>query len=175
MGAKSKGSATVKAEFLYLPIPSIIIEQRIRSAIDTDPDSCKALTRRKRIAPIVLRCLGFVICLPFLYACSLQYVDMHGARHVWGFTHTVVKEAREARSEVVAQQVSTIGVSMLSLPEHSGFSVGYTRNFSIQISSVVEGGEFSFSPEDPTNFQYQDLITLIGGWKNEQTEPEESD
>ncbi len=133
-----------------------------------------ALTNRKSIVATFLRCLGFIICLPFLSACSLQYVDMHGARHIWGLTHTVVKEAREARSEVVAQQVSTVGISILRLPEHSGFSVGYTRNFSIQIRSAVEGGELSFSPENPTDFQYQDLITLMGGWKNGRIEPEKA-
>lgn len=118
------------------------------------------------------RCFGLVVCLPFLSACALQYVDVHGARHIWGLTHTVVKETREARSEVVAQQVSAVGISILRLPEHSGFSVGYTRNFSIKISSAVEGGEISFSPDDPTDFQYQDLMTLMGGWKNVRTEPE---
>lgn len=123
---------------------------------------------------MLLRHFSLFICLPFLSACALQYVDVHGARHIWGLTHTVVKETREARSEVIAQQVSAVGISILRLPEHTGFSVGYTRNFSIKISSAVEGGEISFSPDDPTDYQYQDLMTLMGGWKNVQTEPKET-
>lgn len=119
------------------------------------------------------RCFGLVVCLSLLSACALQYVDEHGARHIWGLAHTVVKETREARSEVVAQQVSAIGISILRLPEYAGFSVGYTRNFSIHISSAIEGGEISFSPDDPTDFQYQNLMTLMGGWKNVQTEPKD--
>jgi hypothetical protein len=123
---------------------------------------------------LLLRLLSLIVCLPLLSACALQYVDANGARHIWGLTHTVVKETREARSEVVAQQVSAVGISILRLPENTGFSVGYTRNFSIKISSTVEGGEISFSPDDPTDYKYQDLMTLMGGWKNVQTETKEA-
>lgn len=101
-----------------------------------------------------------------LSGCSIQYMDQQGARHTWGLTHTTVREARRDHSEVVAQQVSTVGLAILRVPEQAGFSLGYTRNFSIQISSPVEGGEISFSPGDPTDFQYKDLRTWIGGWKN---------
>jgi len=104
--------------------------------------------------------LGIVVS-----ACSLQYVDAHGARHIWGLSHTVVREARGDRSEVVAQQISTIGAAVLLVPEHSGLSFGYTRNFSITISSADEAGEISFPPDNPTAFHFKDLRNIMGGLK----------
>lgn len=92
--------------------------------------------------------------------CSFQYIDRHGARHIWGLTHTVIREAREDRSEVVAQQVSTVGAAVLLVPEHSGVSLGYTRNFSIRISSRDEAGEISFSLDEPTSFAFKDFDTI---------------
>ncbi|MBW2739638.1 MAG: hypothetical protein JRE64_12500 [Deltaproteobacteria bacterium] len=106
------------------------------------------------------------LCM-LLSGCSIQYIDNHGARHIWGLTHTTIRETRRDHSEVVAQQVSTVGLAIIKVPEQTGFSLGYTRNFSIQISSTIEGGEISFSPENPTDFQYKDLRTWIGELENE--------
>ena len=122
----------------------------------------KNICALSRIRLTILILIFFIL----LSGCSIQYIDKQGARHIWGLTHTTIREARKDHSEVVAQQVSTIGVAILKLPEQTGFSLGYTRNFSIQISSSIEGGEISFSPDNPTDFQYKNLPTLIGEWKN---------
>jgi len=99
--------------------------------------------------------------------CSLQYVDDHGARHIVGLTHTIIKEARAARSDVVAQQVSTIGLSFLRLPEHSGVALGYAKNFSVQVNSADEAGELTFSASNPTDFTFAGMQKIMEGLTDE--------
>jgi len=93
----------------------------------------------------------------FLTGCAIQYRDGDGARHVVGFAHVVVREATTSRSQVVAQQVSTVGAAVLLLPEHSGIALGYTRNFSIQVSSPDEAGELSIPLSAPQRFGFKDF------------------
>ena len=102
-----------------------------------------------------------IIAIIIEVGCAVQYIDRDGVRHIWGLTHTTIREIRHDRSEVVAQQVAAIGVSVLLLPEHGGVSVGYTRNFSIRISSRDEGGEIIFPMSTPTNFAFKELTTII--------------
>ena len=115
--------------------------------------------------PIMKGFILLLVILSAIWSCSFQYVDEHGARHIMGLSHTVIKETRKDRSEVIAQQVSSVGIAVLAVPEHSGLSLGYTRNFSIHISSEEEGGQISFSFKNPTDVVYKDLTTLFGGDK----------
>ena len=66
-----------------------------------------------------------LIGLCFLHAgCSYQYVDEHGTRHVWGLVHTTHRDIPDARSDVIVQQVSTLGIAILRLPQERGLSIG---------------------------------------------------
>lgn len=125
-----------------------------------------ALARRHRTpryrSRLVSGSWSIPVCL-VIAGCSFQYIDKEGSRHVIGLSHTIMKEARADRSEVVAQEVLTIGMSVLKLPEHSGVSIGYTKNFTIQVSSMDEAGELSFSVPNPTVFRFSDFRNIKEG------------
>ena len=70
----------------------------------------------------ILRFRKIMFVIVFIFSvlnssCSLQYVDRHGARHLWGLNYIVIREDREERSEVIAQQISSIGLSLFLLPD----------------------------------------------------------
>lgn len=96
--------------------------------------------------------------------CSYQYVDTYGTRHVWGLVHMESRDIEKEKSDVHVQQVSTMGFAVLRLPEQSGVSLGYTRNFSIQVDDNV-AGEISLNLRKPTEIAYKDFDTL---WKENQ-------
>lgn len=115
--------------------------------------------RRKILASM----LQLAVTIPLVGGCSLQYMDEGGSRHVIGLSHTIIKDSRADRSEVVAQEVLTIGLAVLRLPEHSGVSVGYTKNFTVHVSSRDEAGELSLPFANPTDFRFSDFHSVKEG------------
>ena len=78
-----------------------------------------------------------------LSGCAVQFRDGSGTTHIIGLAHVEVRGTTSGRSEVIAQQVSTIGAALLFLPEHSGIALGYSRNFTLEINSTDGAGELS--------------------------------
>jgi hypothetical protein len=93
--------------------------------------------------------------------CSYQYVDDRGNRHVIGLVHMVTPEPGPYTSDVVAQQVTTIGAAILYVPETTGVSIGYTRNFVLRVGDNT-AGEIAFDVENPSNFTYKDYNSIMG-------------
>jgi hypothetical protein len=93
--------------------------------------------------------------------CSLQYIDDAGIRHVWGLAHIESKETQAGQSDVVAQQVMTVGVAFLHMPEQQGLSIGYTRNFSLLVNRESMAGKLSYAPMNPIDFVYQDYSQIL--------------
>ena len=94
--------------------------------------------------------------------CSYQYVDDRGNRHVIGLAHVVTRDPGPGTSDVVAQQVTTIGAAILYVPETVGLSLGYTRNFILQVNDVDTAGELSFNVDNPSSYTYKDFRTILG-------------
>ncbi|WP_022663635.1 hypothetical protein [Desulfospira joergensenii] len=106
--------------------------------------------------------LFFLLTYVFLLSgCAYQYTDGNGARHIIGFAHVIQKETKEQKKEMLVQQVSVIGVSILMLPEHSGVAVGYTKNFSIEILKDDVSGELSIDTDNPSSFKYKDINSIL--------------
>ena len=105
----------------------------------------------------------FAVSIFFLLSgCSYQYVDKKTqARHVIGFAHIVSKEVKEEDKEVIMQQVTTLGASFLNLPERSGLSLGYTRNFTVQVFKDDIAGEVSVDLNNPSDMTYKGIKTII--------------
>ena len=93
--------------------------------------------------------------------CSYQYVDDRGNRHVIGLAHVVTHDPGPDTSDVVAQQVSTIGAAILYVPETVGVSLGYTRNFILQVNDVDTAGELSFNVDNPSSYTYKDFRAIL--------------
>ena len=112
---------------------------------------------------IVVITLFLTVTIPLVAGCSLQYIDEGGSRHIIGLSHTIIKDSRTDRSEVVAQEVLTIGLAVLRLPEHSGASVGHTKNFTVHVSSRDEAGELALPFAHPTDFRFSDFHSIKEG------------
>jgi hypothetical protein len=109
-----------------------------------------------------VRALVFAVSLAGLSTgCSLQYIDDAGIRHVWGLAHIESKETQAGQSDVVAQQVMTVGVAFLHMPEQQGLSIGYTRNFSLLVNRESMAGKLSYAPMNPIDFVYQDYSQIL--------------
>jgi len=100
-------------------------------------------------------------CIALQTGCSYQYVDDDNVRHVWGLVHLESKEVAAGRSDVNAQQVTTLGMAILRLPESSGISLGYSRNFSLVVNRESVAGQLSYGPANPVNFAYRDYSQLV--------------
>ena len=107
------------------------------------------------------QCVFLLLYFLILSGCAYQYIDDNGARHTIGFAHIVQKETTGMRKEVLVQQVSVIGASILLLPEHSGMSIGYTRNFSVEILKDNVSGEFQLDTDDSSSFIYKDIDSIL--------------
>ncbi len=90
-----------------------------------------------------------------LSACAYQYVDEGGFRHVIGFAHVITQHV-EGNKEIGIQQVSTFGLSILRLPEAGGISIGYSRNFSIEVFADT-AAIVSLDQKDVRTFAYCDI------------------
>ena len=60
----------------------------------------------------------------------------------------------------MAQQVTTLGVAILRVPEQQGLSIGYTRNFSLQVNKASTAGELSYDQGNPIDFAYRDFDAI---------------
>jgi len=98
--------------------------------------------------------------LCFVSGCSFQYIDKYGAKHVVGLSHVVTKELGTKQEIVLIQQVTSIGVALLKVPEQQGVSVGYTRNFSVNVYDKEMAGLMKIELDDPANIQYQGLSEI---------------
>ena len=90
--------------------------------------------------------------------CAIQYVDAQGARHVVGLAHVVMHEQPSAQGSAYLQQVTTVGIALLRVPEHKGVSVGYTRNFSLSIFDPDAAGLVTIDLFHPQDFSYRSLL-----------------
>ena len=93
--------------------------------------------------------------------CSYQFIDDRGARHVIGLAHIVTQESHERGTDVIAHQVTTLGIAVMRIPENQGFSIGYTRDFSLQVLSGNTAGEIAFNPNDPSEYTYTPFQTIL--------------
>lgn len=92
--------------------------------------------------------------------CSYQYVDSYGTHHTWGLVHSTYREIPDDQADVIAHQVSTLGLAITRLSRETGFSVGYTRNFEIQIADNT-AGEIAINLDYPTRSTYKNVCTII--------------
>ena len=126
------------------------------------PSGGARLPRREITRAGILRIRNFipVIAAALLTAgCSVQYVDDTGVRHYWGLNHVQVKAVGAGRTDVSAQQVTTFGVALIRVPEQMGFSLGYARNFTLQVFTDT-AGELTFDRGNPINFAYKDFDAI---------------
>ena len=111
-----------------------------------------------------------IIAVPLLggllAGCSYQYVDDAGVRHIWGLAHVAIKAPAEGTPDVRAQQVTTFGLAFLRVPETQGLSLGYTRNFSLEVFADT-AGELAYSPSHPIGFSYKGFKEIIKENSNE--------
>ena len=96
-----------------------------------------------------------------LCGCAYQYIDEHGARHAIGLNHVVTQASAAGTSEVVMQQVTTLGVAVLRVPEQQGFSIGYTRNFSVNVYEENIAGAVDIDLSDPADLSYRDTSMIL--------------
>ncbi len=111
-----------------------------------------------------------------LSACAYQYVDEAGFRHVIGFAHVITQQV-EGNKEIGIQQVSTFGLSILRLPEAGGISIGYARNFSIEVFADT-AAIVSLDQRDVRTFAYCDIpwrFSDIRAGKQSQAFPQTED
>ena len=80
----------------------------------------------------VLRALALVLLLLQITGCAHSYVDADGNTHVVGLVHVVVP--RHIESEAVTSEfvrVRSLGVSLLTSPVRTSFSVGYSDDMMV--------------------------------------------
>ena len=133
-----------------------------RSRKPTRPSTVGAGPRlyRNRLSNIFRVLFAGLLIGAFAPGCSVQYVDDAGVRHVWGLAHVEIRAPAEVAPEVRAQQVTTLGLAFLRVPETQGLSLGYTRNFSLEVFAET-AGELAYSPAHPIGFSYKGLQEII--------------
>ena len=100
------------------------------------------------------------IVIIFVSGCSYQYIDGYGTRHVWGFVHVTNRQIPDDKANVMAQQVSTLGVAFLRQSREAGISIGYTRNFEFLVADDT-AGQLVLNLIHPSQSQYKNVCTLI--------------
>lgn len=96
--------------------------------------------------------LALALCLS---GCAYRYTDGDGVTHTIGLVHVRSKAMIVGDAEARAEQVRTIGVSVLNTSSQKGLTIGYLDASSLEVLRENAAGEISFPDGSLSNFEYR--------------------
>lgn len=80
--------------------------------------------------------------------CAYQYIDANGNHRILGIANVVIPPGDQTSCEEKSVSVTALGLSLINLPSHGGFAIGYSKNSSITMPISKEGCMLTKEAED---------------------------